>query len=175
LYYLLVENKPMKTRGIKALEKGVLVVLILVMVALSSCFGGEMNKPLTPIVMSDGSGGVILVWGHGDRIWAQRLDAQGNTAWRTRLARSRTAYWHASDTVASDGHGGIIVTWTDWRNTKGGVIGCQDGRDSDVYAQRMSHEGKLLWGEDGIPVAIGPVDQSVTQVFSDGSGGAVIR
>lgn len=135
--------------------------------------------PLTPVGTSDGSGGVILVWGHGDRLLcAQRLDAQGNTAWRTKVTLSKTAYWFADDTVVSDGHGGIIVAWVDWRNTEGFTLnlGCgRPDRDIDVYAQRVSHDGELLWGKDGIPVAIGPIDQSVTQVFSDGSGGAVIK
>ena len=43
--------------------------------------------------------------------------------------------------AVSDGAGGIIVAWQDFRS---GAY--------DIYAQRISHAGVALWGEDGVAV-----------------------
>ncbi|MFP3975732.1 MAG: hypothetical protein ACLFVK_05860 [Dehalococcoidia bacterium] len=73
--------------------------------------------------------------------------------------------------MARDGSGGCIVVWTrnipDPDKEKAGFI------DSDIYAQRISAQGDLVWQESGVPVHIAgsPI---VAQVVSDGQGGAMI-
>ena len=42
----------------------------------------------------------------------------------------------------SDGVGGTVVIWEDFRT----------GKDWDVYAQRLNLDGIPLWAEDGVPI-----------------------
>jgi hypothetical protein len=77
--------------------------------------------------------------------------------------------------VIPDGTGGTISVWSDYRNGSW-----------DVYAQRASACGQLLWVTDGVPICTalgGQLHGSVTNWFtmmdfrpivSDGSGGAII-
>ncbi|MDE0296997.1 MAG: hypothetical protein OXN17_00010 [Candidatus Poribacteria bacterium] len=44
--------------------------------------------------------------------------------------------------TVSDGRGGAIVAWEDYRT----------GTDWDVYAQRVSSAGKAIWKVDGVPI-----------------------
>lgn len=81
---------------------------------------------------------------------------------------------HKSDAYAiSDGDGGAIVAWEDER----------DG-DRDIYVQRVSATGEVLWQADGVPVCTAVGDQSldnsstgttgIRPLIADGQGGAWI-
>ncbi len=73
---------------------------------------------------------------------------------------------HSQDepAIVSDGAGGVIISWTDLRN----------GVDFDIYAQRISAEGVMLWTVDGVPISTAPGDQTTSRLVSDGLGGAII-
>ena len=63
--------------------------------------------------------------------------------------------------IVSDGSGGAIIAWTDYR-----------GESSRVYAQRIDANGLLKWTIDGIAVT---TSQSFVQgAVEDGSGGVII-
>ena len=62
--------------------------------------------------------------------------------------------------LTSDGRGGLIVAWRDARNA-----------NRDVFAQRVSLTGEMLWGDNGIPVCDLPSAQSWPSVIPDESGG----
>ena len=66
--------------------------------------------------------------------------------------------------IVSDGAGGAIVVWSDFRN----------GTDYDIYAQRITGQGVLLWLIDGVPVCTAPGNQQFPAVVPDGTGGALI-
>lgn len=72
--------------------------------------------------------------------------------------------WQGEDAIASDGHGGVVITWTDYR----------DDTTSNVYAQRLSGSGVPQWTSGGVPVCTAALDQYRPQVISDGNGGVVI-
>jgi len=120
-----------------------------------------------PRIASDGAGGAFVTWydyrtGVGD-IYVQRFDASGAALWTTdgiAICTSPTEKDHSE--IISDGAGGAIVAWTDWRN----------GRD--VYAQRVDANGDTLWAADGVAVCAAPGDQYGQDIVADGSGGAVI-
>ena len=59
--------------------------------------------------------------------------------------------------LSPDGEGGAILAWQDWR----------------VYAQRISAEGELLWGETGIRLCNQNSSQSYCDIIGDGAGGAL--
>ena len=66
--------------------------------------------------------------------------------------------------MAPDGGGGAIVVWNDQRTAIG----------VDVYAQRIGPAGDALWATDGLSVCSVNHAQSVGNVVSDGSGGAIV-
>jgi len=120
-------------------------------------------------IASDNSGGVIVVrYGVGN-ISAQRLDSRGNVLWQT--GGVEVYGGPAGEArVVSDGSGGAIIVFE--RN-----IPCEDGIgscDSDIYAQRVDAEGKVLWGPDGVPICIGPSKPYEPKIVADGAGGAII-
>jgi hypothetical protein len=65
--------------------------------------------------------------------------------------------------IVSDGQGGAIIAWTDGR-----------GGNGDIYAQRISAEGVLLWDTGGVPVCTDSSAQGLEDIAPDGSGGAII-
>ena len=65
--------------------------------------------------------------------------------------------------MTSDGAGGAIVGWRDQRNG-----------NEDVYVQRISNTGAVLWAADGAPVCVALGDQSEPNLISDGSNGAIL-
>jgi len=93
---------------------------------------GAPGDQLAPRIVPDGSGGAILAWedrrvGTGEEeIYAQRVDANGNTLWDVDGKAICTApYGQRHLDLVRDGTDGGIVTWSDNRS----------GSDWDIYAQ----------------------------------------
>jgi hypothetical protein len=66
--------------------------------------------------------------------------------------------------AVSDGSGGAILAWQDFRS----------GTSYDIYAQRVKGSGQVQWTTDGVPVSTAPNDQKYPKFASDGQGGAII-
>ncbi|MBI5477117.1 MAG: T9SS type A sorting domain-containing protein [Ignavibacteriales bacterium] len=121
-----------------------------------------------PAVVSDGSGGAIIVWcdlgADGGDIYAQRVDSSGFILWQTNgisiCNASDLQYYPQS---VSDGNGGAIVTWQDRRN---GAF--------HIYAQKVNGNGVVQWDSNGVAICTGRVGQDLPRIVSDGSGGAII-
>jgi hypothetical protein len=127
-----------------------------------------------PYVASDGSGGAIFEWGEsrGDTslIYAQHIDAGGARQWSSeglRIASGQAG--RSTGGIVSDGGGGAVMAWIDERSWDG-----LSDLNSDVYAQRVSGSGEILWTANGIAVCTQPDIQSYAQLVSDGAGGAII-
>ncbi len=119
-------------------------------------------------MVSDGSYGAILSW----------LDSRGTypTPYVSRVLYNGAVSWGANGAaltvgvnadaynpvIVPDGRNGAIVGWYDWRNG-----------NSDVYAQRLSNSGTILWTNNGVPVTSLAADQVNVAMASDGAGGAV--
>jgi hypothetical protein len=122
-----------------------------------------------PQLMGDGSGGTIITWrdsrnGNYD-IYAQRLDANGDTLWSADGVAICTAANHQySPQLISDGSGGAVITWYDYRS----------GSHYDVYAQSVDASGNTQWAADGVAICNAANSQSLPQLISDGLGGAII-
>jgi hypothetical protein len=122
-------------------------------------------------MIPDGAGGGIVVWvdnrmGDGD-LYAQHFVAPDSLApgWPSDgvpLCIARGSQYNVS--LASDGAGGAIAAWEDYRA----------GGAGDIYAQRLTSGGELAWGDDGTPVCVHPAAQGAPAVVSDGEGGALI-
>lgn len=66
--------------------------------------------------------------------------------------------------VIPDGDGGAIITWADRRS----------GSTNDIYAQRISEEGTVLWTINGVPICTAADNQYAPSIVTDDSGGAII-
>ena len=130
-------------------------------------------------IVSDGAGGAIVAWldirNNPDDIFetdlfAHRVRADGTLApgWPANGASVCVApdtQWEIE--MLSDGTGGAVILWTDYRNPISNA--------SDVYGQRIANDGSIAagWTADGNPLAIGPSYQLRPQAALDGLGGVV--
>jgi hypothetical protein len=123
-------------------------------------------------LINDGAGGAILLWYNElqiDNSWqttvhAQRINADGGCLWGEQGIQlcdtSPDPRWAK---LISDDSGGAVVVWEDNR-----------GPDTDIYAQRVSSAGRLLWPDTGIPVANASNAQLSPQIISDGLGSFIL-
>ena len=120
-----------------------------------------------PSVVSDGSGGAIIMWsdgrgGGGLQIYAQRISPEGVGLWAADGILLKTSPGVQNDPVIiSDGSGGAIIAWdtfvTNFRY--------------DIFALKVSSVGAIEWSTT---VCHDPLEQQFPQICSDGSGGAII-
>jgi hypothetical protein len=131
-------------------------------------FNPAFMHPVTAAV-SDGDGGVVIVWedyracDFAGAIYAQRLDSFGGAVWQENgipLCDAPPGQW--SPSAISDGDGGAIVVWHDFR----------DGADSQIHAQRVGAGGDLIWGGTGVPVCVEEDGRFDPVLAPDGEGGA---
>ena len=134
-------------------------------VPLSTATGDQAN----PTIVSDGAGGAIVAW-HDIRsgttfdIYAQKVDASGAPGWTPDGAAVCTSASHQQfPTLTWDGAGGAIITWFDFR----------DG-NYDIYAQRVSSGGAMLWTADGVAISTEVRHQEYPTIVADDAGGAII-
>lgn len=127
------------------------------------------NNQSVPHLVSDGSGGAILAWednrtGTYD-IYAQRVNRDGTVQWTADgVPISAASNAQLSPQLISDGAGGAIIVWLDFRN----------GGTPDLFVQRVNGEGIVQWAADGVPVSIAANAQQSPHLISDGSGGAFL-
>ncbi len=121
-----------------------------------------------PQIISDGAGGAVITWqdrriGSWD-IYARRIDAGGNVQWTANGAAISTVIGSQEyPQIASDGAGGAIITWRDYRSS-----------NYDIYTQRINASGNVQWTADGVAICTATDDQYNQQIIPDGAGGAVI-
>ncbi len=117
--------------------------------------------------VSDGAGGAIVAWADervGSRdVYAQRVNAAGQPLWATDglVLCSARGDQDPLDMV-SDGAGGAIVLWHDYR--------C----GSSLYAQRVSSSGSVLWNAGGVPVTSSSTCWFDARCVPDGASGVLV-
>jgi hypothetical protein len=132
------------------------------------------NDQVSLSSVADGSGGTIVTWmddesGNWD-IYAQHVLAGGavDPLWPT---DGRALCTDPDDQqyprCTSDGAGGVIVTWIDFRSGAG---------TPDVYAGRVLASGSVdpAWPVNGRALCTAANDQSALGVVPDGNGGAIV-
>jgi hypothetical protein len=125
-----------------------------------------------PAIVSDGSGGAILSWndnrntlGVAFDIFAQRVDHNGIMKWTYNgVPISSATNDQKGSVIVSDGAGGAVIAWNDYRS----------GLTSDVYVQRINDIGIVQWTSDGVAIAVLANDQKSPCMVSDGADGAII-
>ncbi len=128
---------------------------------------GNHVSPLHAQLIAEGVGGAILVWNdHRSQvnIYAQRLNSRGKIIWNSDgVPLSTAAGGQYFPQLVSDGNGGAIVVWEDYRN----------GNAADIYAQRISPSGALVWASN-VAVCTAGGGQEKPKIVSDGAGGAIV-
>ncbi|HCV42692.1 MAG TPA: hypothetical protein DGH68_04345, partial [Bacteroidetes bacterium] len=122
-----------------------------------------------PMIATDGAGGAIITWydqraGDND-VYTQRINAAGAVQWTANgVVISTATNFQTNPSIASDGSGGAIIAWGDFRN----------GANYDIYAQRINAAGAVQWTPDGDTVCVAAGAQESPVIVSDGTGGAII-
>ena len=122
-------------------------------------------EQLSPRLVQDASGGVLLEWDDyrdlNADLYAQRLNGAGVRQWAANGVALCTDLAEQYGTcMVSDGAGGAIVTWTDYRGGAG-----------DLYAQRVNSSGAVQWAGDGAVMCNAVGDQFDASAVPDLAGG----
>lgn len=158
--------------------KRILLLIIVVIFCIAWTSRSGVNTPVCtagneqkmPQLVSDGAGGAVIVWEDSRSssdydIYGQCLDASGKAKWTVDGIELCTAIGaQRYPRVAADSAGGFIITWYDRRN----------GKNYDVYAQRINSAGRIQWTSDGLAICTADGDQYDPMPISDGRGGAII-
>ncbi len=115
-----------------------------------------------------GQGNAIITWedhrlGNYD-IYAQKIDSSGNIQWASNGVAICSKTTHQKNPkIISDDAGGAIIVWEDSLNNYW-----------DIYAQRISASGSVLWTVNGVSICVASNTQINPKLEKDGSGGAII-
>ncbi|MCK4359549.1 MAG: T9SS type A sorting domain-containing protein [Candidatus Cloacimonetes bacterium] len=130
------------------------------------CLAGDIQISLN--IVNDSNDGAYVIWidsrnPGGVDIYGTHIDSSGDfiTGWD---ANGNPV---ASESGAQDGHtfwedgsGGAILAWHDTRNAD----------NADIYAQRISSDGTLLWNAGGTLICSASYDQEEVKMSPDGAG-----
>jgi hypothetical protein len=126
------------------------------------------NNQLTPALTSDGLGGAFIAWsdnrlGVDADLYIQHLPGSGVPSWASDgVVACNVAGAQDIPEVVTDGAGGAIVVFGDYRNGQ-----------HNIFAQRVDGTGTVKWGTAGRPVCGADYFQNKHQVLADGSGGVL--
>jgi hypothetical protein len=124
-------------------------------------------------LVSDTTGGVIIIWedyrvaGYYSQVYAQHVISNGqiDPNWLPNGYQVISYQGSQSEITAdTDGRGGAIVAWHDTRTSM----------NPDIYAQRITSQGTLLWNANGQPICTFSGNQYYPQLCADGQGGAYV-
>ncbi len=150
-------------------------------VPVTSIACGQENHPQ---VIGDGMGDFVVAWDTGSDdpytdVYVQKLDGEGAPLWGEEgilVCKDQAtepyspANMQSRPQIAADGTGGVIITWHDRRRIL----------NREIFAQRISAAGEMLWAENGVwlwnvpsdyPRTAGILDSSI---IGDGAGDATI-
>jgi hypothetical protein len=128
---------------------------------------GDQESPKIEI---DGASGAIVTWQDyrsltNYDIYAQRVIGAGTVSWTANgVGLCTLASDQVNTLITSDGAGGAIVAWSDFRSAT----------SWDVYAQRVNATGTVQWTGDGVALATDTRDEIATSLIGDGASGAIV-
>lgn len=124
------------------------------------------------IIREDSAGDFIVMWqdrrdepSSGIDIYTQKFDLTGKMKWGANgIPVCKSASSQFVGHLASDGAGGAILAWEDFRYTPIGRL----------YASRVTEAGVKLWADNGVVVTDAEEYKRDPFVVSDGLGGAMV-
>ncbi len=121
-----------------------------------------------PRIVSDGSGGAIIAWQDPRSgvaaIYIQRINEDGYSQWQAEgvpVCVDQTGLLIGQ--MISDGSGGAIIAWYDFRYLR-----------NYVFVQKISAAGAVQWTVNGVSVSTLWFHQQNPVLASDGAGGAIV-
>lgn len=115
------------------------------------------------------TGGAVVTWhdyrsGTNYDIYSQLMSAAGIGQWKLNgVVICNASNDQLEPQIISDGAGGAIITWQDYRSG-----------NWDIYAQRVGWDGFVQWTANGVAICNAANAQEKPQICSDGLGGAFI-
>ena len=124
-------------------------------------------------VTADGRGGIVAVW-RDDRdvysdLYAQRIDADGKPQWEANGVPICVAGGHQDrPSLVRWGADRFFVAWVDFREDY--------GKESwnAIYGQAIDLGGKVLWGDEGMPICTAKGEQQPPFVVGTAAGGLAV-
>jgi hypothetical protein len=132
------------------------------------------NPNITDAIIADGNGNYIITWqdnrnGNWD-IYAQKINSQGSALWAINgIAVCIVSTNQVSPSLVSDGAGGAIIAWQDWRNSYS-----LNTNEADIYVQRIDSNGNPLWSLSGVAICTASWMQDAQVLVTDENHGAII-
>lgn len=112
----------------------------------------------------------FIVWkdfrnGTDNNIYAQKINWSGSALWTLDgIAVIANSFDELNPNLVLDGSGGVFIVWQDSTNVN----------YDDVYGQRISSGGTLLWNSDGVAICTATNDQLGPKQISDGKGNMIV-
>lgn len=136
-------------------------------VILSKAGADASKYRRNPVIEKVSDKDFIVVWRQLETtadLFAQKIDTLGVLQWAADVdVHGPQTGTQTNQILLSDGAGGVFVVWQDPRATT-----------SDIYGQRISGTGALLWGANGKAVCDATSGQTIPHIVKDGSGGLVV-
>ena len=125
-----------------------------------------------PRVVADGSSGAVIAFRRSNDLYAVRVNSSGSlvSGWTAGgVVVTSASNLQAEQRLVSDGSGGAVITWTDYRNDPTSHVG-------DIYALRLDGSGSIVtgWTLNGSGVCTEAGNQAHPVIVADGLKGAVI-
>ncbi len=122
-----------------------------------------------PQLVPDGAGGALFAWSAYTTdydVLAQRVDATGALRWGANgLAVCTVTSQQYLGALVSDGAGGMLCAWADYRQPS----------NNAVYAQRVNAAGVAQWTADGTPISTNGATSAFPRgMVGDGAKGAIV-
>ncbi len=127
--------------------------------------GSGSGNQTAPAAAYIGSSSAIMAWSNdaaaGSRVYAQRI---GSGGWTPGGIQVSTAGAGGNEIrVISDGVGGAIIGWSDFR-----------AGNQDIYAQRLDGSGNRRWPANGVPIVNAADYQGNCVMVTDLARGAIV-
>jgi hypothetical protein len=145
--------------------------------AAGNAVGGEQQVALAllgdfsqPSIATNAAGDFVITWtrvggdGSGDSVFARQFHADGTYDGTLFQVNSTSAGDQSQSSVAFDGAGNFVVTWTS---------AGQDGSGTGVYGQRFDSGGAALGSEFRVNTTTAG-NQSEASVAADGAGNFLV-
>ncbi|MFA6430986.1 MAG: hypothetical protein WCV91_01175, partial [Candidatus Margulisiibacteriota bacterium] len=120
---------------------------------------------------ADDEGGVFVVWEDGrnngiSKVFSQKINAAGKKLWpKAGVPMTAITCRQSAPLIKPDHAGGLFVFWQDERDTLS---------QKDLYGQRLSKNGEILWDKNGTKVCGENGDQTEAAICTDKENGLII-